>query len=272
MIKSALSKKEIVQILKDNGLENGMIVEVHCSLDALGYVIGGAQSVVDALMEVVGYQGTILMPMASESNTEPTFWKKPLSDCSLASKIRESMPAFHRKESDVADYEDLAENFRRREGVVISSHPARAFAAWGRYAKFLCNHQSLHFCLSEESATARMVELKASVLLLGTGYESCTCMHLAEYRSDVRPIILQGAAIEQKGVRTWKQYLDIALDSSEFPLIGQLMEKNHLITEFQMGEGKCRLFEAETAVNAAERYFRQTHVSRLYQTTKLESE
>ena len=71
MIHNALSKKEIVEILKNNGLESGMIVEVHCSLSSLGYVIGGAQTIVDALMEVVGYHGTILMAMQSSQNTEP---------------------------------------------------------------------------------------------------------------------------------------------------------------------------------------------------------
>ena len=271
MIKTALTKKEIVDILRNNGLETGMIVEVHCSLSSTGYIVGGAQTLVDALMEVVGYQGTILMPVHSAQNSEPTFWKEPSVDCELAGKIRESMPAFHRKESDV-DMGSVTENFRRREGVVMSSHPTYAFAAWGKYAKFLCNHQSLHFCLSEESATARMVELKASVLLIGVDYDQCTCMHLAEYRSDVRPIIIQGAAIEHKGERIWKQYLDILMDSSEFKMIGRLMEKNELVKIFDLGKGKCRLFECETAVSAAERYFKQTHVTRQYQTTKMESE
>lgn len=272
MIQNALSKKEIVEILKNNGLESGMIVEVHCVMPKLGFVIGGAQTIVDALMEVVGYHGTILMAMQSSQNTEPTTWKNPPVDCELSAKIRENMPAFHRKESDAANMGSVAENFRRREGVVVSSHPSCAFAAWGKYAKFLCNHQSLHFALSEESATARLCELKASVLLMGTDYDSCTCMHLAEYRSDVRPIVMQGAAIEQKGARIWKQYLDFALDSSDFIPVGKLMEKNNLVRIFTMGEGVCRLFEAETAVNAAERYFKQTHVSRYYQTTKMEGE
>jgi len=272
MIQNALSKKEIVEILKNNGLESGMIVEVHCAMPKLGFVIGGAQTIVDALMEVVGYHGTILMAMQSSQNTEPTTWKNPPVDCELRAKIRENMPAFHRKESDTANMGAVAENFRRREGVVVSSHPSCAFAAWGKYAKFLCNHQSLHFALSEESATARLCELKASVLLMGTDYDSCTCMQLAEYRSDVRPIVMQGAAIEQKGARIWKQYLDFALDSSDFIPVGKLMEKNNLVRIFTMGEGVCRLFEAETAVNAAERYFKQTHVSRYYQTTKMEGE
>ncbi len=271
MMTTALSKKEIVEILKANGLESGMIVEVHCTLPKLGYVIGGAQTVVDALMEVVGYQGTILMAMHSLENSEPTFWENPLTDYELVPKVRESMPAYHRKESDAFQMGEVAQNFRRREGVVISSHPSHAFAAWGKYAKFLCNHQSLHFCLSEESATARLAELKASVLLLGSGYDQCTCMHLAEYRSDVRPIVMQGASVEQKGVRIWKQYLDIAMDSSEFVSIGQLMEKNSLVTQFKLGEGECRLFLAETAVSVAERYFKKAHITRYYQTTKVES-
>ena len=194
MITTALTKKEIVELLRANGLETGMIVEVHCSLASTGYIVGGAQTLVDALMEVVGYQGTILMPVHSAHNSEPTFWKNPTVDCELAGKIREAMPAFHRKESDV-DMGSVTENFRRREGVVMSSHPTYAFAAWGKYAKFLCNHQSLHFCLSEESATARMVELKASVLLIGVDYDILHDAQLAEPNVSKMKLVLNARAV-----------------------------------------------------------------------------
>jgi hypothetical protein len=55
-------------------------------------------------------------------------------------------------------------------------------------------------------------------------------------------------------------------------MIGRLMEKNDLVKIFDLGKGKCRLFQCETAVSAAERYFKQAHVTRNYQTTKMESE
>ena len=58
-------KEEIVQKLREVGLEKGDVVMVHTSLKRIGYVCGGAQTVIEALMEVVGKDGTIMMPTQS---------------------------------------------------------------------------------------------------------------------------------------------------------------------------------------------------------------
>ena len=58
-------KEEIVQKLREVGLEKGDAVMVHTSLKRMGYVCGGAQTVIEALMEVVGKDGTIMMPTQS---------------------------------------------------------------------------------------------------------------------------------------------------------------------------------------------------------------
>ena len=58
-------KDEIIQKLKEVGLKSGDTVMVHTSLGKMGYVCGGAQAVIEALMEVVGDSGTIMMPTQS---------------------------------------------------------------------------------------------------------------------------------------------------------------------------------------------------------------
>ena len=58
-------KEEIVQKLREVGLEKGDVVMVHTFLKRMGYVCGGAQTVIEALMEVVGKDGTIMMPTQS---------------------------------------------------------------------------------------------------------------------------------------------------------------------------------------------------------------
>ena len=55
-------KDEIIQKLKEVGLKSGDTVMVHTSLGKMGYVCGGTQTVIEALMEVVGDSGTIMMP------------------------------------------------------------------------------------------------------------------------------------------------------------------------------------------------------------------
>ena len=58
-------KEEIIQKLREVGLEKGDAVMVHTSLKRMGYVCGGAQTVIEALMEVVGKDRTIMMPTQS---------------------------------------------------------------------------------------------------------------------------------------------------------------------------------------------------------------
>ena len=58
-------KEEIIQKLREVGLEKGDAVMVHTFLTRMGYVCGGAQTVIEALMEVVGKDGTIMMPIQS---------------------------------------------------------------------------------------------------------------------------------------------------------------------------------------------------------------
>ena len=64
-------KGEIIQKLKEVGLKSGDTVMVHTSLGKMGYVCGGAQAVIEALMEVVGDSGTIMMPTQSWKNLDP---------------------------------------------------------------------------------------------------------------------------------------------------------------------------------------------------------
>src|ERR1044071_3811587 len=60
-MQKALTQKEIVDDLKRLGLGRGAAVEVHSSLSSMGFVEGGASTVINALIEVVGEGGAIVM-------------------------------------------------------------------------------------------------------------------------------------------------------------------------------------------------------------------
>ncbi len=64
-------KSEIIDVLRNVGLGSGDSVMVHTSLGQIGYVCGGAQAVIEALIEVVGQDGTIMMPTQSWKNLDP---------------------------------------------------------------------------------------------------------------------------------------------------------------------------------------------------------
>jgi len=62
-----VTKEDIKRGLETLGLKNGDSVGVHSSLSSFGYVEGGANAVIDALLEVVGPEGTIVMPTYSNN-------------------------------------------------------------------------------------------------------------------------------------------------------------------------------------------------------------
>ena len=68
MDRKIVLKQNILDALSAVGMRVGQTVMVHCSLSALGYVCGGSQSVIEALLQAVGETGTIMMPTQSWKN------------------------------------------------------------------------------------------------------------------------------------------------------------------------------------------------------------
>ncbi|HCY06986.1 MAG: AAC(3) family N-acetyltransferase [Erysipelotrichaceae bacterium] len=263
-IKSALTKDEIIQGLLKVGVMPGMTLEVHGSLSSFGFVIGGAQSVVDALLEVLGPEGTLLMPLHMGLNSEPSSWYNPSIEIELIDKVREAIPPFDKMASEAYGMGALVDNLRRRDGVVTSSHPNVAFIAKGKYANLLCNHQSLHFPLSSESPVARLYEIKGFCLLLGVDFDRCTSMHLSEYATDCRSIVVKGSCVIQGGKKVWKKYLDLDLNSDEFLIPGRALESLGKVIKGKIGSCQVKFFSINDAVDEATRYFETKQGYELY--------
>jgi aminoglycoside 3-N-acetyltransferase len=259
-----VTKEILVSELKKLGVSSNQILEVHSSLNSFDYVIGGARTIVDALMELSGDTGTLLMPTQTSDNSEPSDWENPAIAPELYKTVRNSIPPYNASLSDIPWMGEVVENFRHRDGVIISNHPHVSYAAWGRYAKLLCNRQSLHFALAEESPAARLYELKGNVLLFGVDFDKATCMHLAEYRCDARPIKIEGACVQTENGPKWKKYLDLDIDSDVFIKVRQIMQRKNMVKQTMIGGCRVMYFSASAAIDEATRYLERTQVYELY--------
>ena len=63
----SVTKQQIASDLIALGIDPGITVMMHSSLSSLGPVKGGPEAVVDALSEVVGPDGTLLVPAFRDS-------------------------------------------------------------------------------------------------------------------------------------------------------------------------------------------------------------
>jgi len=251
-IQTAYSKQDLLTQLEHIGIRQDMILEVHCALKQVGFIVGGAQSLIDALKESAG---TIVMPCQCPNNTEPLFWENPPIDLRLVEKVREGAPGFDPYRADISAMGALAENLRLKPGTIFSNHPNCAFMANGKDGASLMENQPLHFPLGKGSPLDKMYHNQNSyILLIGTGYEHCTALHLAEYLSKCRPIFLQGGAIKEKGQDKWKKYMDCMIDSQEFPEIGKELEKEGIAKKIMLGNASCIFMKLSDAVNYATLY------------------
>ena len=132
MEKSLVLKKDILSAFAELGIKKGQTIEVHTSLSSFGFVCGGAQIVIEALLESVGEEGTILMPTQSWKNLDPStgvHWEEPEEWWQI---IRDNWPAYNKDITPTNTMGAVAEMFRKWPGALRSDHPARSVAAWGK--------------------------------------------------------------------------------------------------------------------------------------------
>lgn len=249
-------KQDILEALEKVGVGKGQVLMVHTSLSSLGYVCGGAQVVIEALLETVGREGTIMMPAQSWKNLDPAtgvHWEVPESCWPL---IRENWPAYDKNITPTNTMGAVAEMFRQWPGTVRSDHPARSVAAWGKEAAWLTADHDLSNIFGDGSPVGKLYELDGLVLLMGVGYDKNTSLHLADVRASYpgKHNCLEHSAVMENGRRVWKGYETLFVDGEDFSAIGTAFEKACTIPKAALGNGTLRLMKQRELVDFAVRW------------------
>ena len=105
------------------GLRAGHTVLLHSSLSSLGYVTGGAESAIMAVLKVLGGSGTLMMPTHTGQNTEPSNWNAPPVPEVLWPIIRNEQPAFDPATTVTRGMGIMAEFFRTMPGGKTQRSP-----------------------------------------------------------------------------------------------------------------------------------------------------
>lgn len=246
-------KSEIADALRSVGLQSGDAVMVHTSLGKIGYVCGGAQAVIEALIEVVGQEGTVMMPSQSWKNLDPetgVHWDADESDWQ---RIRDHWPAYNKTITPTNTMGAVAEMFRSWPGAVRSDHPARSVAAWGKHAEYLTKNHDLSDIFGETSPLAKFYKLDGKVLLIGVGYDKNTSLHLADVRAEYpgKHTCVEHSAVLENGRRVWKAYETLFVDGEDFPAIGAAFEAARPVKKATVGQTELSLMRQRELVDFA---------------------
>lgn len=179
-------KSDIVNGLCEIGVKFGDILLVHGSLKSLGQVEGGADTLIDALLETLGADGTLMMP-SFQSGSE--FY---LLDRGCRFDIR----------STPSGCGIITETFWKRPGVLRSLSPTHCTAACGPLAeKILAGHERCKLSVGFGSPYHKLMEMNGKILLLGVTHGSNTSLHFVENTSGA-PTICR------------KEYLPVVIDEN----------------------------------------------------------
>jgi len=235
------------------GIRPGMTLVVHSSLSSLGWVCGGPVTVIDALEQVLGPEGTLVVPTHTAHLSDPAEWLAPPVPGSWHDIIRTEMPAFDAAITPTRGMGAIPECFRPQPGVFRSNHPHDSFAARGPLAEHITSAHQLDFGLGESSPLARVYEQDGYVLLLGVGHARNTSLHLAEYRAEYPGKKEQrcGAPLTRNGNRQWTWFRDINIDSSDFEDIGTAFAQTGSIVSGKVARSNAQLMSQRILVDFA---------------------
>lgn len=256
-----MNRASLARDLSSLGVIPGRILLVHASLRRIGRVSAGADDVVAAFREVLGRDATLVVPTFTADNSDTSRLYLARTRGMTPDEIRryrDAMPPFTLGLPSTG-MGRVAECVRTAPGAVRSQHPQTSFAALGPQARILMAGHLLDCHLGESSPLGRLYEADAWVLLMGVGYEACTCFHLAEYRYlPLPPRQVYRCVIAEEGRRRrWWSYEDVVLDDRDFAALGAAFDQTGHVVRGYVGQAECRLVPLTAAVDFAAEWLRQ---------------
>ena len=253
---SPVTRSQLVTDLRTLGLPAGATVMVHTSLGALGWVIGGPQTVLEALRDAVGPQGTLVMPTQSWQLCDPAMLEEAPSQ--WWPTIRENLPLYDPAITPSQTMGAVAELFRTTPDAHRSPHPHRSITAAGPNAERITASHPLDSPAGETSPLGTLVELDAWILLLGVTAAKITALHLAEHRATYpgKRNIPNGVAMIVDGQRQWVTWEELDVHDHDFIDVTEAFATDTgLVRTHQVGDTTATLIPMRPLVEYATTWF-----------------
>ena len=231
---SPLTFEDLISGFNDLELKKGDSLIVHSSLRILGPVEGGAETIINALLEVIGTKGNLMFPTFNYTRPLPVPYFDP-----LATPAKTGI---------------LAELGRKRPGSLRSLHPTHSVAVIGPDAELITkDHLSCRAC-GIGSPIDLLAQMGGKVLLIGVTQTTNTTIHIGEEYAGVQKvswyeelpyikILKPDGTIVSHRIDT-SPSCGSAFDALEYPL-----RKNGQIKGAMIGNAKCKIMKGSDVIN-----------------------
>jgi aminoglycoside 3-N-acetyltransferase len=237
-----VSREQLVSGLRALGLQAGDHVLAHSALSSFGHVEGGAQTVVDVLVDLIGPHGTLVMPYFYPLYEGIFDYAHPPAPYTGA----------------------VPQLLRRRAGAILSVHPSHPVVALGPAAAQITADHFQVSAVGRGSPIDRLAKMGGKVLLLGVRQSANTTLHTGEayagvpYWGQPRPNRPAGRQmLLPNGRQVWVPLPETPGDSAGFPRIEPFLVERGLIQFGAIGRARCRLISGQPLIDAVVEYLRQ---------------
>jgi aminoglycoside 3-N-acetyltransferase len=228
-----ITKEQIKRDLARMGISKGDHVGVTLSFKSIGFVDGGPDAFIDALLEVVGPTGTIMM-----------------NAFTLSFPITEIPYDYVFDPESTVPYTGLApRTFVKREASVRSRHPVGSVVAFGRLAEYLTDghDESTNTYLPYE----RLAQVNGKYLCIGLGDSLVAIRHEAQQRAGLFIVpMFVGSLYKNKKGET-KLFVWVHPPCHEnLPTLVPKVEKMGIIKRSKIGEAASIVAPASQLLDA----------------------
>ncbi len=243
-----VTRSRLASELKAGGLARGDVVLVHTSLSRLGFVPGAARTVIEALIDVVGNNGTVMMPTYSGELSDPAEWRFPPVPESWIQPILNETPAYDPALTPTRRMGVVAELFRHFPGVTRSPHPQSSFSAWGAHAACLVAEHPMDYRFGPKSPLGKLRDLGGKVLLLGAAFQTCSLLYLTQSAMKSSVEVVRKAPVIGMDGKMWVSYRDHEYPNDWFPDACEHLVSVGLMKMSLVGAAQAYVCEAREAI------------------------
>jgi aminoglycoside 3-N-acetyltransferase len=237
-----VARSRLARDLEKLGLRQGGVTMVNCRMSALGRVVGGAETVVRALLDALGPEGTLVAYTGWQD--EPPDDLEALDDEAKRIYLEEHPVYDPRVALSRRDHGRVPEALRTWPKARHSGHPEAGVAAVGPLADTLTAGHPYDDAYGVGTPYTRLVELGGQVAVLGAPLDTVTLVHHAEAVAKVpgKRRVSYGSPVIVGGKRLWRTFSDIDTSEGALPYERVLGQKDYIehIARTALGAGAGR--------------------------------